>query len=128
MELRVSSWGGELRSGSNQHKFRMWAGFSKGGGSGRPQGWGMASRMALQLGPHELQHVFSFLEARDLLRAAQVNKVRSQAGSPHRRVPPAPGRRASPPGIGLAGGLGWPRPTLPVHFVDHAPVLVVICP
>ncbi|XP_032740320.1 F-box/WD repeat-containing protein 12-like [Rattus rattus] len=35
----------------------------------------MASRMALQLGPHELQHVFSFLEARDLLRAAQVNKV-----------------------------------------------------
>ncbi|XP_008769763.3 fbxw17 protein isoform X1 [Rattus norvegicus] len=53
----------------------MWAGFSNGGGSGRPQGWGVASRMALQLGPHELQHVFSFLEARDLLRAAQVNKV-----------------------------------------------------
>nr|XP_042134404.1 F-box/WD repeat-containing protein 12-like isoform X3 [Peromyscus maniculatus bairdii] len=31
--------------------------------------------MAPQLGPHELMHVFSFLEARDLLRAAQVNKV-----------------------------------------------------
>ncbi|XP_006516891.1 F-box and WD-40 domain protein 17 isoform X2 [Mus musculus] len=31
--------------------------------------------MAPQLGPHELQHIFSFLEARDLLRAAQVNKV-----------------------------------------------------
>ncbi|CAH6799662.1 F-box/WD repeat-containing protein 12 [Phodopus roborovskii] len=31
--------------------------------------------MAAQLGPHELLHVFSFLEARDLLRAAQVNKV-----------------------------------------------------
>ncbi|KAL6075340.1 hypothetical protein STEG23_005290 [Scotinomys teguina] len=31
--------------------------------------------MAPQLGPHELVHVFSFLEARDLLCAAQVNKV-----------------------------------------------------
>nr|XP_013006125.1 F-box/WD repeat-containing protein 12 isoform X1 [Cavia porcellus] len=31
--------------------------------------------MALQLGPDELLHVFSFLEARDLLCAAQVNKV-----------------------------------------------------
>ncbi|XP_053433500.1 F-box/WD repeat-containing protein 12-like [Nycticebus coucang] len=31
--------------------------------------------MASQLGPHELLHVFSFLEARDLLSAAQVNKV-----------------------------------------------------
>ncbi|ERE78850.1 F-box/WD repeat-containing protein 12 [Cricetulus griseus] len=31
--------------------------------------------MAAQLGPHELLHVFSFLEARDLLLAAQVNKV-----------------------------------------------------
>nr|XP_045001966.1 F-box/WD repeat-containing protein 12-like [Jaculus jaculus] len=31
--------------------------------------------MARQLGPHELLHVFSFLEARDLLCAAQVNKV-----------------------------------------------------
>ncbi|GAB1298169.1 F-box and WD-40 domain protein 17 [Apodemus speciosus] len=31
--------------------------------------------MAPQLGPHELLHVFSFLEARDLLSAAQVNKV-----------------------------------------------------
>ncbi|XP_052584910.1 F-box/WD repeat-containing protein 12-like isoform X2 [Peromyscus californicus insignis] len=31
--------------------------------------------MAPQLGPHELVHVFSFLEARDLLRAGQVNKV-----------------------------------------------------
>ncbi|XP_031214508.1 F-box/WD repeat-containing protein 12-like isoform X2 [Mastomys coucha] len=31
--------------------------------------------MAQQLGPHELQHIFSFLEARDLLCAAQVNKV-----------------------------------------------------
>ncbi|XP_041488707.1 F-box/WD repeat-containing protein 12-like [Microtus oregoni] len=31
--------------------------------------------MAPQLGPHELLHVFSFLEARDLLCAAQVNKV-----------------------------------------------------
>lgn len=38
------------------------------------------------------------------------------------------GEGASPPGIGLAVGLGWPRPTLPVHFVDHALVLVVICP
>uniref|UniRef100_H0XHC8 F-box domain-containing protein n=2 Tax=Otolemur garnettii TaxID=30611 RepID=H0XHC8_OTOGA len=31
--------------------------------------------MAPQLGPHELLHVFSFLEARDLLSTAQVNKV-----------------------------------------------------
>ncbi|CAO2596033.1 F-box/WD repeat-containing protein 12 [Lemmus lemmus] len=31
--------------------------------------------MAPQLGPHELLHVFSFLEAPDLLCAAQVNKV-----------------------------------------------------
>ncbi|XP_047382526.1 F-box/WD repeat-containing protein 12-like isoform X1 [Sciurus carolinensis] len=31
--------------------------------------------MARQLGVHELLHVFSFLEARDLLCAAQVNKV-----------------------------------------------------
>ncbi|KAK7802109.1 hypothetical protein U0070_006212 [Myodes glareolus] len=31
--------------------------------------------MAPQIGPHELLHVFSFLEAPDLLRAAQVNKV-----------------------------------------------------
>nr|XP_012642708.1 F-box/WD repeat-containing protein 12-like isoform X2 [Microcebus murinus] len=31
--------------------------------------------MAPQLGPHELLHVFSFLEPRDLLSAAQVNKV-----------------------------------------------------
>lgn len=38
-------------------------------------GWGVARRMAPQLGPHELLHVFSFLEAGDLLRAAQVNKV-----------------------------------------------------
>ncbi|XP_028619013.1 F-box/WD repeat-containing protein 12-like isoform X3 [Grammomys surdaster] len=39
------------------------------------QVWGLASRMAPQLGPHELLHVFSFLDARDLLSAAQVNKV-----------------------------------------------------
>ncbi|XP_006154404.1 F-box/WD repeat-containing protein 12 [Tupaia chinensis] len=31
--------------------------------------------MAARLGPHELLHVFSFLEARDLLSAAQVDKV-----------------------------------------------------
>ncbi|XP_012495477.1 PREDICTED: F-box/WD repeat-containing protein 12-like [Propithecus coquereli] len=31
--------------------------------------------MEPRLGPHELLHVFSFLEARDLLSAAQVNKV-----------------------------------------------------
>lgn len=31
--------------------------------------------MGPQLGVHELLHVFSFLEARDLLCAAQVDKV-----------------------------------------------------
>lgn len=73
----------------------------------------MASGMAQQLGPHELQHIFSFLEARDLLCAAQVNKVRSRAG-----VAPPP-RSASLgvkghllQGIGLADGLQWHRPTL----------------
>lgn len=34
-----------------------------------------AEAMGPQLGVHELLHVFSFLEARDLLRAAQVDKV-----------------------------------------------------
>lgn len=38
-------------------------------------GPGTAEAMGPQLGVHELLHVFSFLEARDLLRAAQVDKV-----------------------------------------------------
>lgn len=38
-------------------------------------GWGAAGNMEPQLGWHELLQVFSFLEVRDLLRAAQVNKV-----------------------------------------------------
>ncbi|XP_076995710.1 F-box/WD repeat-containing protein 12-like isoform X2 [Tamandua tetradactyla] len=37
------------------------------------------AEMKAQLGLHELLHVFSFLEARDLLRAAQVDKVWNEA-------------------------------------------------
>ncbi|XP_055983987.1 F-box/WD repeat-containing protein 12-like [Sorex fumeus] len=37
--------------------------------------------MEPRLGPHELLHVFSFLEARDLLRAAQVDKLWNEVTS-----------------------------------------------
>lgn len=37
--------------------------------------------MEPRLGPHELLHVFSFLEARDLLCAAQVDKVARLVGA-----------------------------------------------
>lgn len=47
-----------------------------------PASWA-AGAMEPQLGLHELLHVFSFLEARDLLCAAQVDKV----------VSPVPGGR-----------------------------------
>lgn len=45
------------------------------------------------LGAHELLHVFSFLEARDLLCAAQVDKVTPsvQGGSRAVASPRAPG-------------------------------------
>lgn len=39
------------------------------------EGPGRRREMEPQLGLHELLHVFSFLEARDLLCAAQVDKV-----------------------------------------------------
>lgn len=73
--------------------------------------WGSARRMAPLLGPHELLHVFSFLEAPDLLRAAKVNKVRSGGVTPPPgSAGPAPQTRlgrpgaagVSPPGIGFA--------------------------
>lgn len=41
----------------------------------RRGGAGAADEMEPQLGLHELLHVFSFLEARDLLCVAQVDKV-----------------------------------------------------
>lgn len=106
----MTAWGGERRSGSNQQYFRLWAGLSNleetgasGLGGGERDGTAAWS---------ELQHVFSFLEARDLLSAAQVNKVRSQVGSPHRSAPPARGRRgiSCRDWLGQSGGTALPFP------------------
>lgn len=101
--------------------------------------WGSARRMAPLLGPHELLHVFSFLEAPDLLRAAKVNKVRSGG------VTPPPGSAGPAPQAQLrrpdSAGLGPPEyplhglalPWLPcleltLCLLDRAPALLVICP
>ena len=79
-----------------------------------PASWA-AGAMEPQLGLHELLHVFSFLEARDLLCAAQVDKV----------VSPVPGGRQ-----GWAHGLwrvrGWSvpsRPQFPKSGRERAAVL-----
>lgn len=65
-------------SGGRKRGGRVAAGGAEEGGGRCPAGVAGKSGggMVTQLGLHELLHVFSFLEARDLLRAAQVNKVR----------------------------------------------------
>nr|XP_020040057.1 F-box/WD repeat-containing protein 12-like [Castor canadensis] len=67
----------EKVSGGRKRGGRVAAGGAEEGGGRCPAGVAGKSGggMVTQLGLHELLHVFSFLEARDLLRAAQVNKV-----------------------------------------------------
>lgn len=118
---------GEPRSGRNRHNFRMWAGLSKPRGSRHSEAAAVAvAGLGLGRGTQDGTAAWPARTAAHLLLPGGPRPVARCAGeqgevlggvAPLRRSG-GPGRGkgregASPPGIGLAGGLGWHRPTFP---------------